>query len=90
MFRLATKAKHCFADYINVPADPARDRLPQAERTCKLCGAVKITAFPDVGDPFRMWRIPGVEQQFVCDRDPDCAPPLAGATTAANVPESTA
>jgi hypothetical protein len=74
MFQLATRPKHVFDAYKNEPADPARDRLPQAERTCKVCGLVKITAFPDKGDAFRMWRIPGVEQQFVCERTPDCVP----------------
>lgn len=83
MFRLATKAKHTFADYINVPADPARERLPQAERTCRLCGIVKITAFPDKGEPYRLWRLAGEEQQFMCEGRPDCAPAPATAPEAA-------
>ena len=85
MFQLATRPKHVFADYRDVPADPARDRLPQRERTCKICGLVKITAFPDKGDAFRLWRIPGMAEQFMCERAPDCV-----VAPAAAAPEVTA
>lgn len=85
MFQLATKPKHVFEQQKSVAADPARDRLPQVERTCKLCGLVKITAFPQAGDPFRLWRVPGLEQQFACERMPDCV-----AAPAAVAPEISA
>lgn len=76
MFRLATKAKHPgFTNHVNVPADPTRGRLPQAERACRLCGLVKITAFPGDGrDPFRLWRYPGSDEQIELYDTPECVP----------------
>jgi hypothetical protein len=66
MFQLATKPKHVFEE--TAPPDhPGRGE--QREWTCKLCKVVRITTLPDGK---RMWRIPGVAQQIVCERAPDC------------------
>lgn len=48
--------RHVFDDPVSAPADRILERHPQTERTCKLCGAVKITAHPPDGGGFRLWR----------------------------------
>lgn len=50
--------RHVFDDPVSVAADAVLERHPQTERTCKLCGAVKVTVQPPEGGGFRLWRRP--------------------------------
>jgi hypothetical protein len=64
--------QHVCGPPISLPANPMLDRHPQAERTCKLCGAVKVTVFPPEGGGFRMWRRAGSTEQGL--NEPSCTP----------------
>lgn len=43
----------------------------QTERTCNLCGLIRVTVHPPQGFPFRQWRRPK-GKQFTCLHTPPC------------------
>lgn len=49
--------KHTFELPKWIPADQSRSGRPQTERTCKVCGAVRVTLHGD--DVGRAWRARG-------------------------------
>jgi uncharacterized NAD(P)/FAD-binding protein YdhS len=62
--------RHVFGEFVRVPANPLLGRHPQTERTCKICGAVKVTVHPPDGGGYRMWR--RSEQAGQVDDEPAC------------------
>lgn len=69
---------HVYEPPVNEPAKPSLGRHPQKERTCKLCGVIKITVLPPDGGGWREWRYPGMDKQFV--DEPRCVPAAIGAS----------
>jgi hypothetical protein len=69
--------RHICGDPVSVPANPMLDRYPQTERTCKNCGAVKITVHPPEGGGYRLWRRDGswlqVTEEPACEQQLDKA-----------------
>ncbi|MDI1264981.1 MAG: hypothetical protein PS018_17160 [bacterium] len=55
---------HIFDAARTTPKDPARGRLEQTERTCVVCGVVKITVMQPGGGAWREWRAAGSDRQF--------------------------
>ena len=68
--RLPSGPQHQFGDPVAVNVLP--DRHPQIERTCLLCGVVKITVLPREGGGWREWRLPGELKQSEGVRAPAC------------------
>ncbi len=64
--------KHAFGPIIDVPATD--DRPQQKERTCLVCGIVRITVLE--GEGRREWRWPGMSAQVADDFRPECVPVL--------------
>lgn len=64
--------KHGFADPVWVPAAKSRSHRPQTERTCKVCGAVKVTLHGD--DHGRAWRVSDEAPQVETFTAPPCVP----------------
>lgn len=52
----AAPQRHSYAREVYVPAHKTLTRLPQTERTCTLCGVVKVTVHEDGGGARREWR----------------------------------
>jgi hypothetical protein len=73
MFHLATPPKHQFGNPVSVAPDPTLGRCEQAERTCRMCQLVKITAFTPDGVK-RLWRLPGQTEQVALFDAPACQP----------------
>jgi len=47
---------HQFGDPVSVAANVTLSRHPQTERTCTVCGAVKVTVHGSNGIAWREWR----------------------------------
>jgi len=69
--------KHSFADPLWVPACKSVSGRPQTERTCKTCGAVKVTLHGD--DHGRAWRASADAAQIETFDMPACIPNLGNA-----------
>jgi hypothetical protein len=63
---------HAFGDPVNVLPNPALDRHQQTERTCKVCGAVKVTVHAGTKH-WREWRLTESGAQMEME-DPVCRP----------------
>lgn len=74
--KLNLATPHKFEGDICVPQDPLIGRDEQHERTCALCGLVKITVFCQDGSVRREWRLKGSEYQFTGPA-PECAEVVA-------------
>ena len=48
--------RHVFGDPVSVKANLPLGRCQQTERTCKLCGVVKVTVHGPSDNHFRAWR----------------------------------
>jgi hypothetical protein len=48
--------RHKWGDPVLVPAAENADGCDHNERTCVLCGLVKLTVMPPQGYPWRAWR----------------------------------
>jgi hypothetical protein len=61
---------HQFGACVSVDANPALDRQQQTERTCKVCGAVKVTVHAG-NKHWREWRLSdsGAQREMA---DPVC------------------
>jgi hypothetical protein len=64
--------KHHFEDPVWVPAAKSASGRPQTERTCKVCGAVKVTLHGD--DHGRAWRVSADAEQIETFTAPVCVP----------------
>lgn len=65
------KQQHVFGgEFTRVPANPSLHRHAQTERTCKICGAVKITVHPPEGGGYRLWRRSALSGQV--ETEPSC------------------
>lgn len=64
--------KHNFEDSVWVPASKSKSGRPQTERTCKLCGAVKVTLHGD--NHGRAWRVSNDAPQVETFTAPVCMP----------------
>jgi hypothetical protein len=69
--------RHVFDLPVSIAANPLLGRHAQTERTCKICGAVKVTVHPPEGGGYRMWRrseLAGqVEDEPLCEMQIDKA-----------------
>lgn len=65
-------ARHIFDDPVWVPASKSVSGRPQTERTCKVCGAVKVTLHGD--DHGRAWRKSADAEQVETFDAPACLP----------------
>lgn len=61
---------HIFDDPVSVMQNPALDRHRQTERTCKVCGAVKVTVHAPDGRAWREWRVNASSAQIACEALP--------------------
>lgn len=50
---------HVFGEAVRVDFEEPGPIAWQKEKTCKVCGVVRITAFNRCGDPRREWRLAG-------------------------------
>jgi hypothetical protein len=50
------RAPHAFGWPVSVPADPDAGHHAQTERTCVICGAVKVTVHGPDDKHWREWR----------------------------------
>jgi hypothetical protein len=66
--------RHVFGEFVRIPADPLLGRHPQTERTCKICGAIKVTVHPPDGGGERQWRRSALAGQI--DDEPSCEVPV--------------
>lgn len=75
----ARRPPHQFSDPVFVAADPSHGRYTQTERTCHICGAVKITVHGPDNQHWREWRIG--DAQLATEYSLPCvpAPGIAGA-----------
>jgi len=72
LFKLVTKTKHRFPlDVKQVGAEQSRSGYPQTERTCELCGAVKVGIHRTAG-VFRAWRTSEDAEQVITFLAPAC------------------
>ena len=67
------RAPHIFGDETQVTPSPSPRGKSQIERTCAVCGVVKITVFGEGHNAWREWRLKDVEAQFADDRTPACS-----------------
>lgn len=65
---------HQFGDPVSVPGTITLSRHPQTERTCTVCGAVKVTVHGHDGIAWREWRKSASDEQtaveVVCGAKP--------------------
>lgn len=66
------RSPHRFGDPVSVPANPALGRHPQTERTCTLCGVVKVTVHGADGKHWREWRSGASAAQIETDMPFPC------------------
>jgi hypothetical protein len=72
-----TIAPHLFGGPLSVKPDPARDRHQQTERSCAVCGLVKVTVHHPDGRAWREWRLKDCVDQYEDDRTPQCLTAVA-------------
>lgn len=72
--------RHVFAKEVWVAANRQLARHAQTERTCVVCGVVKVTVHGPDGGGWREWRLPGCKPQF---SDALGAPPCKPSTVEA-------
>jgi hypothetical protein len=72
---------HKFGDPVSVPGTITLSRHPQTERTCTVCGAVKVTVHRSDGIAWREWRKSASDEQVATEMA--CEPlPVAKGTIA--------
>lgn len=62
----APAPRHVFGAPVSVPPSLELDRYQQTERTCTVCGAVKVTVHAPDGSAWREWRQSGSAAQMEC------------------------
>lgn len=77
-FGAGASARHVFDDPVSVPPSIELDRHQQTERTCSVCGAVKVTVHAPDGRAWREWRQSASSAQLLLRDDLPCAPQLGG------------
>lgn len=65
---------HQFGAPVSVPASLELDRHPQTERTCSVCGVVKVTVHAPDGEAWREWRASASSAQHRLADDLPCIP----------------
>ncbi len=70
----AAPARHVFGEPASVPPSLELARHQQTERTCALCGAVKVTVHAPDGSAWREWRVSSSSAQLRLDDDLPCRP----------------
>lgn len=70
--RAMPRQPHVFGDFKRVYADASPSGYEQTERTCKNCGAVRITILTKDGAPLRAWRGPDDAKQVITEVAPLC------------------
>ncbi|EJN14730.1 hypothetical protein PMI42_01703 [Bradyrhizobium sp. YR681] len=76
----APAQRHVFGDPVSVTPSLELDRHQQTERTCSVCGAVKVTVHAPDGSAWREWRASTSAAQRRFDDDLPCAPKIGGAS----------
>lgn len=66
------RTPHIFGDETPVNSSRSPQGKSQVDRTCAVCGVVKVTVFGE-GAAWREWRLKGSEEQFADDRAPTCS-----------------
>jgi hypothetical protein len=66
--------QHIFGGPVFVPRSLELDRHPQTERTCSVCGAVKVTVHAPAGGGWREWRVGASTAQIETNEAPPCMP----------------
>lgn len=70
--------RHVFGEPVGVPPSLELDRHQQTERTCSVCGAVKVTVHAPDGSAWREWRQSASSAQLKFSDDLPCAPKIGG------------
>ncbi|WP_445222235.1 hypothetical protein ACKWRH_21510 [Bradyrhizobium sp. Pa8] len=73
------KLHHVFGDPISVPPSLELDRYQQTERTCSVCGVIKVTVHAPDGRAWREWRQSASSAQLRLRDDLPCVPKIGGA-----------
>lgn len=68
--------RHLFGQPVSVPPSSELDRHQQTERTCSVCGAVKVTVHAPDGRAWREWRASSSAAQVRVRDDLPCAPQI--------------
>lgn len=71
--------RHVFCDPVSIPPSLELDRYQQTERTCSVCGAVKVTVHAPDGRAWREWRTSSSAAQVRLRDDLPCSPQISGA-----------
>ncbi|MCS3725483.1 hypothetical protein [Bradyrhizobium betae] len=66
---------HVFGAPVSVPPSLELERHQQTERTCSVCGTVKVTVHAPDGRAWREWRRSASSAQIACD-DLACVPQI--------------
>lgn len=74
----STPPRHVFSDPVSVPPSIELDRHQQTERTCAVCGAVKVTVHAPGGRAWREWRASSSAAQLQLRDDLPCVPKIGG------------
>lgn len=69
------KLRHVFGAPVSVAPSLELERHQQTERTCSLCGVVKVTVHAPDGRAWREWRASASAAQLLCD-DLPCTPQI--------------
>lgn len=70
----AKAVPHKFGDPVSVPADKSPSGHQQTERSCTLCGAVKVTVHGLGDNQYRAWRKSANAEQIETFAAPLCEP----------------
>lgn len=71
-FGACAPARHVFGEPVSVPPSYELSRYQQTERTCSLCGAVKVTVHGPDGAAWREWRVSSSAAQLRLNDDLPC------------------
>jgi hypothetical protein len=74
-----TKLRHVLGNPVSVPPSLELERHQQTERTCSVCGAVKVTVHAPDGQAWREWRASASSAQHQLRDDLPCVPQIGGA-----------
>lgn len=64
--------QHQWGAATRLPLDTCLKRHEQTERTCAVCGLIRVTVHHPDGRAWREWRLAGTDRQFEDERTPVC------------------
>ena len=75
----APAPRHVFGEPVSVAPSLELERHQQTERTCSVCGAVKVTLHASDGRAWREWRVSASSaQHLLFHGDLPCSPQIGG------------